>query len=259
MPYSSDNFESIKAKINRAEEHLSELNKINNKFRSVECSLSIETDSEKDLSYLSFNLPTPPKEVPTIAGDCINNLRSSLDYLIWQIVETNQIAEPSRSNMFPICETKEQFDGKIKGNRLRGVPQPAIDQIAKLQPFAVEYNHLLNLLNELCNKDKHRDLNYSISVASDVAMSFFKNDQKIYTMVVGNDEIKNGEVFGNIGFNPSLISGKDVNIVGKAQAYLAFRDLESEFGEALSVVGSLNEIAEYIKYEVIDSLISYLK
>lgn len=257
MSYTSNSFKSIKAKINRADKHLSELKTIDSQYKSVECSLSIENDS-KDLSYLSFNLPSPPNEVSTIVGDCLNNLRSSLDYLIWQIVESNQIAKPSRRNQFPICDSKQYFEGELKGKRLQGVPQPAIDQIARLQPYADIQNEVLGLLNELCNKDKHRNLNYSISVASDVVLQFSRNGLNVFSSIIGNDEIKNGEVFGNIGFNPSMFNGIDVEIKGRAKAYLAFQDQESGFSEAIPVVDTLQKISDFVKYEAVDPLVKYL-
>lgn len=249
---------SIQAKISRAEKHLSELFKINSEFRSVECTLSVEEDAENELAYLSFNLPPVPEEVPTIVGDCLNNLRSSLDYLVWQIVDTNQIAKPSKSNSFPICKTKKAYKDQLKAKRLRGVPQKAIDQIELLQPYKNDRNYLLNILNELCNKDKHRNLNYSISVASDVTLLFFKNGRNVFTSVIGNDEIKNGEIFGNIGFKPSLLSGKEIEIRGRAQSFLAFKDKQSEFDEALPVIDTLEDITDIIKYRVMDSLAEFV-
>ena len=258
MPKNSEKIEMIKAKIIRAEKHLADISLINTKFKSVECSLSVEPDSKGDLSYLSFNLPATPKELPPIVGDCLNNLRSSLDYLIWQIVESNKISAPSISNMFPICETKQQFKKQLQKKRLRGVPEAAISRIEKLQPFSGVDNRSLSFLNALCNKDKHRDLNYTISVASDIKVSFFKNDRNVFNTMIGNDELRNGEVFGNLGFNPSLFNSVDVKIIGAAQAFIAFKDLNSEFGEVIPVIDSLNSISEHIKHEVIDSLVQYI-
>lgn len=253
-----DRLESIRAKVERAEQHLSELSELDHAYRTIECSLSIQESPETGITHLSLDLPDPPAVLPTIVGDCLNNLRSSLDHLIWQIVDSNSIAQASASNMFPICITEEAFKKQIKGNRLRGVPPEAIDQIRRLQPYAGENNHLLSLLSELCNVDKHRDLIYSIAIASDIALSFFRNGENVFNLVVGNDEIRNGEIFGGIGFDPSLLAGNEVEILGHANAYIAFRDRRSESSNSLSITDTLDEMKEIVKYEAIESLWDYV-
>jgi hypothetical protein len=147
---------------------------------------------------------------------------------------------------------------EIKGNRLRGVPAEAVDQIRKLQPFVIENNHLLLLLSELCNVDKHRDLIYSVAIASDIALSFFRNGVNVFSLVVRNDEIRNGEIFGGIGFDLSLLAGKEVKILGYANAYISFRDRRSESSDALSISNTLDEMKEFVKYEVVESLWGYV-
>ena len=256
---SPDRFDSIRAKVERAEKHLSDLAEIDRQFRSVECSLTPQQNPHSGIAHLAFNLPEPPDEVPTIVGDCLNNLRSSLDYLIWQIVDSNQIAKPSKSSMFPICDSKQAFERQLKAGRLDGVPEQAISQIARLQPYADEQNRPLSLLSELCNMDKHRDLHYSVSVASDITLSAFRNGQNVLNLVVGNDEILNGEIFGGLGFDPAVLAGINVEIRGRASAYIAFRDRQSEFSDALPVVGALSKITEFVKYESIDALRDFIR
>ncbi len=259
MSRSSDRFESIRTKVERAEKHLSELVEINGQFKSVECSLTAQENPDIGISHLSFNLPEPPNDVPTIAGDCLNNLRSSLDYLVWQMVYSNEIAKPSKSNMFPICDSEQAFERQLKAGRLHGVPEQAISQIARLQPYAGEQNRPLSLLSELCNMDKHRDLHYSVSVASDIALSAFRNGENVLNLIVRNDEILNGEIFGGVGFDPVILAGIDIEIRGRASAYIAFRDRQSDFSEALPVVETLGEITEFVKYEVIDALWGFIR
>lgn len=258
MPSDTDRFESIRAKVERAESHMAELAEMDRAYRSVQCSLAITEDAESGISHFTFIMPSPPSTVPTIVGDCLNNLRSSLDHLIWQIVASNDIAQPSKENMFPICMSEGAFSGQIRGNRLRGVPQDAIDQIERLQPYVGQHNSLLALLSKLCNMDKHQDLHYCVSIASDVSFVASRNGVQILHMVIGNDEIRNGEVFGGIGFDPKLLDGLDVDIRGHANAYIGFRDLQSDFDETLRVTETLGEMAQFVKYEAIDSLWDYV-
>lgn len=253
-----DRLGSTRAKIERAEQHLSELRELDRGYRPIECSLSIQENPESGIGHFSFDMPDPLAVVSTIVGDCLNNLRSSLDHLIWQIVDSNNIAQASASNMFPICTAEDAFVKQIKNHRLRGVPDEAVDQIRRLQPYASENNHLLLLLSELCNVDKHRDLIYSVAIASDIALSFFRNGVNVSNLVVGNDEIRNGEIFGGIGFDLSFLAGKEVKILGHANAYISFRDRRSDSSDALSITDTLEGIKEFVKYEVIESLWDYV-
>jgi hypothetical protein len=99
-----------------------------------------------------------PGRVPIIIGDCLQNLRSALDYLVWELVLTAK-NEPGRHNMFPICSTLEAFENQLGKNRLKGVTPDAIAEIRNLQP----YHHgrdfdktKLWVLDDLCNINKHR-------------------------------------------------------------------------------------------------------
>lgn len=254
----SSRFEGIRAKIFRAEELLSEVRDANNEFRSVKCSLDITKNDLSKHSHFQINLPPVPFDIPLIVGDCLNNLRSSLDHLIWQLVDSNTLATPTRTNMFPICDDEKQFTKQCSSGRLNGVPPSAIEEIRKLQPYEHFENRLLNILNELCNKDKHRELNYAVSVASDIELTFCRNGVCVLNLVVGNDELRNGEIFGDIAFPTDLIRGTNIEIFGTANAAIAFKDFAPNNGEALFVVSALEEITEFIKYEVIDRLSDYV-
>ena len=95
--------------------------------------------------------------------------------------------------MFPICSAPEEFVSQIRGKRLAGVCQEAIKIIENIQPYH-NSNHPLALLDKLYNADKHRDLNYTLSVASDLDISFIKNGSIYYQMILGNDEVRDGTV-----------------------------------------------------------------
>ncbi|OAH99500.1 hypothetical protein A1353_20580 [Methylomonas methanica] len=253
-----DRLESIRAKIERAEQLLSEIRELDRAYRPIECSLSIQENPASGIGHFSFDIPGPPTLVSILVGDCVNNLRSSLDHLIWQIVDSNNIAQASHSNMFPICSAEDAFAKQIKTNRLRGVPEEALDQIRRFQPYASENNHLLSLLSTLSNEDKHRDLIYSIAIASDIELSFYRNGVNLCNLVVGNDEFRNGEIFGGIGFDLSLLAGKEARILGRANACISFRDSRSESIDALSIADTLDGMKEFVKYEVIESLWDYV-
>jgi hypothetical protein len=100
--------------------------------------------------------PNIPLEVPLIIGDCLQNLRSSLDYLVWELCEAAN-AQPTDRNQFPICDVPWKYRD-AKAQQLAGVPKAAQAEIENLQPFnsLVPASTELWILNRLTNISKHR-------------------------------------------------------------------------------------------------------
>lgn len=100
-----------------------------------------------------------PAILPIIIGDCLQNLRSSLDYLVWELVLAAK-NKPGINNAFPICSSVEAFDDQLtRRRRLEGVCPDAIDEIRELQPYhcgADFAKSLLWIIDSLCNVNKHR-------------------------------------------------------------------------------------------------------
>jgi hypothetical protein len=99
-----------------------------------------------------------PARFGLIAGDFLQNMRSSLDYLVWQLVIANK-KTPGRCNAFPICQTAEGWEKSLhEHDRLRGVHSDAVAEIKALQPcFTNSPNPLpLTVLETLTNHNKHR-------------------------------------------------------------------------------------------------------
>lgn len=116
----------------------------------------------KDLS--SFRAILQGKEVPTIipliCGDVLQNIRSTLDYLVWELVIANK-QKPDERNAFPVCIAQSTFKDSQKG-RLRGVHPDAITIIESLQPYHLgqgkERESAIFVLDKLANIHKHRTI-----------------------------------------------------------------------------------------------------
>ena len=106
-----------------------------------------------------FNARIPiPDHIPLIIGDALQNLRSSLDYLVWELILAAN-NEPQNSNLFPVCETPKVFAEELRRNRLLGVPTDAITEIERLQPYHAGdkwESACLWVLHYFCNINKHR-------------------------------------------------------------------------------------------------------
>jgi hypothetical protein len=100
-----------------------------------------------------------PGRLPIIIGDCLQNLRSALDYMVWELVLAAK-NKPGRHNMFPICSTLKAFEDQLnKKNRLKGINPDAIAEIQSLQPYHSGQDFdkaMLWVLDDLCNINKHR-------------------------------------------------------------------------------------------------------
>lgn len=116
--------------------------------------------SDPDQFLGSFQPSGPiPGRISLILGDCLQNLRSSLDYLVWELVSAANNA-PGKHNMFPLCTTPEAFEDQVRRrHRLDGLHPDAVDEIRGLQPYQYgsDFDHsTLWVLDDLCNINKHR-------------------------------------------------------------------------------------------------------
>lgn len=160
---------SSRAKLIRASEHLHMLDEEIHTFGQHERAKTSRITYGRDGSwYVVYLDPLPPLPLHTalVAGDCLNNLRASLDHLVWQLV-LREDKEPGQHHSFPICESIEQFREKCitpaqrfqKRYPLAGIPLNGVAWavIQRAQPF--NYPHPkedgLVWLNRLTNIDKH--------------------------------------------------------------------------------------------------------
>jgi hypothetical protein len=100
-------------------------------------------------------LPIVPFNVPATACDVIQNLRSCLDHLAYQLacVGTPD-ADPSRFVSFPIFEDAERYESG-KASRVAGMRPDTVKAIDALKPYKGG-NDLLWRLHDLSNIEKHR-------------------------------------------------------------------------------------------------------
>jgi hypothetical protein len=98
----------------------------------------------------------PPADWSPLIGECLYNIRSSLDHMVWALADGK-----GNKTAFPIFTDRANYARITPGQHLRNVPKDAQDFIESLQP----YHHvqgakasMLYLLDRLTNDDKHREL-----------------------------------------------------------------------------------------------------
>lgn len=100
----------------------------------------------------------PPLRLGAIFGDCVHNLRSSLDHLMWQVTLLDG-GVPDRNTQFPVARrARAQFE-EMADRRIPGLSPKHRAMVEQVQPYHASTErgtHFLALLTDLDNVDKHQ-------------------------------------------------------------------------------------------------------
>jgi hypothetical protein len=150
--------DKIRAKITRAEQHIRELQLAIQAFAESNpyaISMRENAHSGKRIYYLS-KVDCVPNELTTIAADVIQNLRSPLDQIAYQLVLDSRSGAPPEWNIYyPITRVPAEYKATRNGF-MQGVRQEVVDAIDATEPYPGGRGHALWQLNELNKPDKHR-------------------------------------------------------------------------------------------------------
>jgi hypothetical protein len=118
----------------------------------------MKTDPDsKRLIYYVQRADNPPEGIALVAGDVIQNLRSSLDQLAYQLFIGNSgVTASARHVYFPIGRDRADYEDR-KPRDTRGLTASAKALIDSVHPYKGG-NDTLWQLHELNNTDKHRTL-----------------------------------------------------------------------------------------------------
>ena len=174
----SPSLESPRLKLGRADEHLDVLDEeLGVFFKSYAYPKLLEHALDGPWHIVRVNPPieplSPPPRLSLICGDAIQNIRASLDHLVWQLVllEGNR---PGGWTKFPITTHVNGFNAGVRAPKdpkknpspLQGitVDSEAWTLIEEAQPYKggelskIPDQHELRILARLSNADKHRTL-----------------------------------------------------------------------------------------------------
>lgn len=240
-------------KIIRAQVHLDAITDTLARFAIGNCRIVPETESDGFL-ILRVRLPKVPDTLEPTIGDFLFNVRSALDYIVWQLVLANPPNKPTSRNAFPICSSDENFTKALAQHRLDGLPSRAVELIRTLQPYASGQNDPLTKLSELHKVDKHRQLSLVTAVSSETTLNWFRGGQVVCRTVLGGHELREGTRLGDMAVSVAggTISARlaDVKVQGKASLFVAFSDEKADTLEPFRVETVLEEILEFVRDEV---------
>jgi hypothetical protein len=155
--------DSVRLKIAWADKHLKFLvAEMDRYFKTDPCHIVTDIDPATNLvieTRFVQERPLPP-DIPLIVGDCVQNLRTALDYLIWELVLVAGNS-PSEKNAFPVCASRKAFQKAIERGLLSGVSDEAIAEVEALQPYHGGNGFeatVIWVMNQIANINKHRRL-----------------------------------------------------------------------------------------------------
>ena len=161
--------------LDRAKEHLQDLNVICCGLAEAECDAMIDSIRFDDGDVPSWGYTTPTTPIPSmvriLVGESVQALRRCLDYLVYEVAFLDSGSE-QHGTQFPVDSSENQFDGRRKphskqknGCYLIGVSDKHAAAIKLLQPFnnGVDWTRRLSSIS---NPDKHRRLTLAKSESS---------------------------------------------------------------------------------------------
>jgi hypothetical protein len=164
-PDGTPELEGVRAKIGRAEYHVLDLHSrgmatLDTKGETLPP--KVEVNSKGHVERTTFRHPKPrplDPTLPLIIGDCIHNLRSALDHLVYQLAILNGAGpDAAGKTSFPIYLRPNMFQDVVSKKVAPFISGTALTEIDKLQPYKTPdpENCTLWKLSQLDNFDKHR-------------------------------------------------------------------------------------------------------
>ena len=233
--------DGVREKIVKAEAHLATV-RAEIASHKNKCTVLAKKRPYGDSSFdLYIDFPDPPLSLSCAISDCIQNLRTSLDYLVYELALP--AGEPPIHNLFPICNTPQVYERQVEQrDRLHNVPDKARAIIESLQPYNAKagkrFSHPLYSLNRLIAADKYRLP--ALTVICRPQPTF------IYTELNGPNRIKVVSITepfqdGALLTNHRLpeLQAEEVTMHIERGIYLPFRDLPWTDSAADTVLGNV--------------------
>jgi hypothetical protein len=241
-------------KVVRAYKHFQVAARMIRRFARNDCGVDSKFNPKTGEFEVIARMPDPPPIIGLLIGDCVHNLRSALDHIVYALIATNPLrggAPPSDKAMFPICSGRAEYRRQTdKLKRLEGIPDAVAALIETLQPYHTREKgldhtlHPLWVLNKLDNIDKHRRLTLASGVARHAHVSIRYRDGGESDVVLLQDMIHDRAILTSYLPAPD---GSEVQMDGGLMVYVALHEadeLPSLLNEEIASV--LVKIIEYV-------------
>lgn len=228
-------------------------------FIHHDCGIRSQFNAKTGEFDVIAKMPDPPLIIGLLIGDCVHNLRSALDHIVYALIWTNPARlgrPPSEKAMFPICDTRQGYLHQIKQlKRLDGIPETVAALIETLQPYhnrekGLDHTlHPLWVLNKLENIDKHRRLNLASGVARHAHISVRYDSGHESDVLLLQDMIYDRAILTSY---PPAPDGSEAKVNGYLVVYIALKDA-TELPALVDedICGVLSQLIEYVGNRVL--------
>jgi hypothetical protein len=195
--------------------------------------------------------------VPTIIGDCLQNMRVALDHLAWALAESTG-EEPPRNTAFPISLNSADFHartnkGKPAGwsglRKIEAMPDEVQEAIEELQPYHADDPelHPLWILNEYSRIDRHRTLTvmYALSDYEDFDLGTLDSSGNF--LPLPNDMLTHLGLTSGAFYHGTELARftlkepvPDLQVKYDTPFYIAFGQRYISIGDPLEVLGDIH-------------------
>lgn len=145
----------IEVKIKRAGKHFADLSsEVQTFFGSNPYAVGGKSDVQtRKLIYCIVDIKPVPALISAIAGDALQNLRSALDHLIWQLHKVN--GTNGTESHFPTGNSEATYKATLHKAK-KYFRKDAMDLLYEVEAYKGGKGEFLWKLNRLNNIDKHR-------------------------------------------------------------------------------------------------------
>jgi hypothetical protein len=189
---------SFQAKLLWAHQHMDALRKDIVTFGFSEpCVIAhdFEPDGLKHTWRVCGKVDTPPQQLSLRLADTLNNWRSALDHLAFDLARSSG-QTPKSCTAFPIYRDPDVFASEHVQRQMKGMTEQMRAIIEGLQPYPGSSSHVTNyhlgLLNSLGNVEKHRHFNL-IAVSVDLA-TFSVDGSDLSDSFIHQGPVENGTI-----------------------------------------------------------------
>ena len=165
---------SVRAKLDWAKKHLDTFKVLTSGFvkdQAYVIDREIQSNGSRDVyRYRDLGWMQPP-ELPLVVGDCIQNIRSSLDHLVFHFVaQAHDVTKfrkgQFRQSAFLITSLSTHFDNARERHKV--IPDDVWTTMRGFQRYNGGDTELLHILDNLAVIDKHRRLNVVAAAVSKI-------------------------------------------------------------------------------------------
>jgi hypothetical protein len=146
-------FRGPRAKIERARSIIAEIERLVTEYRGA--ALVPEADEPGHICWTVRIKLDPHTDIATLVGDCVHNLRSSLDLMAVRLAELN--GRSPKDVHFPFCDRRDDLEEMIKRKHFNRTSAAAQELLRQLEPYRGG-NTALRGVHDLDITDKHTDL-----------------------------------------------------------------------------------------------------